>query len=35
MVGVGAERLFAFQEDHGRTIGMELVKYLADVFLRL
>ncbi len=34
-VGVGAEWLVAFQDDHRRTVGVELVEYLADVFERL
>ena len=34
-VGVGAERLVAFQDDHRRTVGVELVEHLADVFERL
>jgi hypothetical protein len=35
LVGVGAERLVAFQDDHRRTVGVELVEHLADVFERL
>ena len=35
LVGVGAERLVAFQNDHRRTVGVELVEHFADVFERL
>jgi len=34
-VRVGAEWLIAFQDDHRRTVGIELVEHLADVFERL
>ena len=34
-VSVSAERLVAFQDDHRRTVGIELVEHLADVFERL
>jgi hypothetical protein len=32
---VSAERRIAFQNDHRRTVGIELVEHLADVFERL
>ena len=31
-VGVSTERLVAFQDDHRRTVGIELVEHFADVF---
>ena len=35
VVRVGAERLIAFQDDHRRTVGVELLKHLADVLTGL
>ena len=34
-VGVIGQGLVAFQHDHGHTVGIELVKHLADAFHRL
>ena len=35
VVGVGAERLITLQDDHRRTVGVELVEHLADTFTGL
>ena len=35
VVGVGAERLIALQNDHRRTVGVELAEHLADTFTGL
>ena len=35
VVGVGTERLVALQDDHRRTVGVELVKHLADALAGL
>ena len=35
LVGVGAERLVAFQDDHGRAVGVELMEGLTDPLDRL
>src|ERR1700693_4064116 len=35
MVGIGAERLIAFQDDHGRTVGVELLEILTGALRRL
>jgi hypothetical protein len=35
MVGIGAERLFAFQDDHGRTVGVELLEVVTGALRRL
>ena len=33
-VGVRAERLLTLQDDHGRTVGVELMKHLPDALGR-
>ncbi len=35
VVGVGTERLIALQDDHRRTVGVELAEHLADAFTGL
>ena len=35
VVGVGTERLVALQDDHRRTVRVELLEHLADAFAGL